>query len=58
MHKYRMYYNLSLGICYLERFITKLMANKEVKLKTNILSPSLKILDSCMQILQKETKEL
>lgn len=53
-----MYYNLSLGICYLERFITKLMANKGVKLKTNILSSSLKILDSCMQILQKEAKEL
>lgn len=53
---YTLYYDLSLGICYIERFITKFMANKEVKLKTNILFCCLKILDSCMQLLQKETK--
>lgn len=55
---YTLDYDLSLGFCYTERFVTKFMANKKVKLKTNILFLSLKILDSCMQLLWKETEEL
>ena len=54
---YTLHYDLSLGICYTDRFIIRFMANKEVK--TNILALFflLKILDSLMQFPQKKNQK-